>query len=195
MLSSHIVLRIALPAVVGGDDHCVAHTRSSQAVSELVEKPVEQRLQRQDEQKHAHEDAAGGLQSTVMGQFIISHHAITILSHSPNYLFQAWGSGPLHEFTRQNLSGPKKISRTKCVPIIYKMPFTFLAFTKNKNKITLHLCWDLQGNQRNIQPVMRSLGLIPGGEHCLLVLFCFTFCSVQMFHLIIKVYFSVNSLF
>lgn len=53
-----------LPAVVGGDDHCVAHTRSSQTVPELVEKPMEKGLQRQDEQEHAHKDTAGGLPST-----------------------------------------------------------------------------------------------------------------------------------
>lgn len=63
-----------LPAVVGGDDHCIAHTGSSQAAPQLVEKPVEQRLQRQDEQKHAHKDTAGGLQSTVMIQLNIGVH-------------------------------------------------------------------------------------------------------------------------
>lgn len=53
-----------VPAVVGGDDHCITHTGSSQAVPKLVEKPVEQRLQWQNKQKHAHKDAAGGLHST-----------------------------------------------------------------------------------------------------------------------------------
>lgn len=67
-------MRYTLPAVVGGDDHCVAHTGSSQAAPELVEKPVEQRLQRQDEQKHAHKDTAGALQSTFTGQLINSLH-------------------------------------------------------------------------------------------------------------------------
>lgn len=50
-----------VPAVVGGDDHCVANACSSQAAAELMEKSVEQRLQRQDEQKRADKDAAEGL--------------------------------------------------------------------------------------------------------------------------------------
>lgn len=54
-----------LPAVVGGDNHGITHTRSSQTVPKLVEKPVEQRLQRQDKQQHAHKHAAGGLKRTI----------------------------------------------------------------------------------------------------------------------------------
>lgn len=55
------VCMMHLPAMVSGDDYCVTYTGSSQAVPEFMEKSVEQRLQRQDQQKHAHKDAAGGL--------------------------------------------------------------------------------------------------------------------------------------
>lgn len=112
----HTLYCYTLPAVVGGDDHCVAHTRSSQAVPEFVEKPVEQRLQRQDKQKHAHKDAAGGLQSKLMGQFIISHHTIPILPYSPNYSFQTWGSGPLHECTRKIWEVPRRSAEKNVCP-------------------------------------------------------------------------------
>lgn len=53
-----------LPAVVGGDDHSVAHTGPSQTVAQVPEQAVEQRLQRQDQEEDAHKEAAGGLQRT-----------------------------------------------------------------------------------------------------------------------------------
>ena len=62
--SLQVVKRPTVPAVVGGNDQCVAHTGSSQAVPQLVEEPVEQRLERQDQQSRAHEEAAGVLHST-----------------------------------------------------------------------------------------------------------------------------------
>lgn len=60
-LYKYVSVNYALPAVVGGDDHCIAHTGSSQAVPKLMEKPMEQRLQGQDQEEHTHEDTARGL--------------------------------------------------------------------------------------------------------------------------------------
>lgn len=52
-----------LPAVVGGNDHCIAHACSSQGVPELMEESMEQRLQGQNDQESAHKQTVFGLLS------------------------------------------------------------------------------------------------------------------------------------
>lgn len=50
------------PAVGRGNDQCVAHAGPPEAAAQLVEEAVGQRLQGQDNQQGAEEQAVGGLQ-------------------------------------------------------------------------------------------------------------------------------------
>lgn len=52
-----------VPAVAGRNDHCITHTGSSETVTQLIEKAISQRLERQDQQKHSNEQAVEWLQN------------------------------------------------------------------------------------------------------------------------------------
>lgn len=56
--------RRAVPAVACGNDQRVAHAGAPQAVPQLVEEAVHQRLQRQDQEEHAEEGPVARLLET-----------------------------------------------------------------------------------------------------------------------------------
>lgn len=56
-----IKIMVIIPAKIGGNHNGISNTRSSQAVAQLMEKPMSHGLQRQNNEKCTHEDPIGWL--------------------------------------------------------------------------------------------------------------------------------------